>query len=104
MRTRPVIFILLFFTIWTQVDNFVVAPFLPSPAGWVALDDDEYVPVARDHSPERFSVRHAPEFTPEQPAADRFFLDCRESRAPFCLTLSAPAGPSLLYALMSLQC
>jgi hypothetical protein len=104
MRIRPVIYILLFFTIWTQVDNFVLAPFLPSPAGWVALDDDEYVPAKREQSRVRPSSRHAPEFTAGKRAAARFFPGCRESRSQICLKVLAPVGPPLLYALMSLQC
>jgi hypothetical protein len=104
MRTRSIIYLLLSFTIWTEVDNFVLAPFLPAPAGWVALDDDEYVPAKRDQSRERSSPRQAPEVTAGDRTIHELSPGCRDSRAPTCLTAPAPLGPPLLYTLMSLQC
>jgi hypothetical protein len=104
MRTSTVIYILLFFTIWTQVDNFAAGPFFPTPAGWVALDDDEYVAPKGNQSRERSSSRQASEVAACDWTVDRLFLARRDSRVPNCLTAPSLLGPSLLYTLMSLQC
>jgi hypothetical protein len=103
MRTRPIVFVLLFITIWTQVDNFVCAPFLPTPAGWVALDDDEYVPAKRDQSRERAARRQAPQLTRGERAADQ---PCggRDSQKPTRLVAAVPPRPSILHTFMSMQC
>jgi hypothetical protein len=60
MRYKALIYLLVWIPAWSEVDNFVVAPFLPTPAGWVALEDDEYVfpSIHKDDRERSFDLQH----------------------------------------------
>jgi hypothetical protein len=103
MRTKTATYLLILLSLFTQVDDGLLAiASLPPPQA--ASDDDEFLVPRRDEGEQR-APRHEP--TPTAgliPAAGTSLPGASATTAPSGSSLSGPPRPSPLYLFMSLRC
>jgi hypothetical protein len=104
MLMTKVIYVLICLTGWTQVDNVVVTLLSPASAGWVDLDDDEYIHLKPEQARSCSSLWLNPVRDPADSTSGAFHLDGISGVTPLALSLFTPCAPAPLYVFMSMQC